>query len=167
MKRFIQTLTFLCGPWMILPVGFMVLSYGYKLSNNGIGEAHGIQLFLDGSSDWGGTSLFAATLCAYLVFGFLASWHLTLRLASTSLPSRFLSKFIMSIYFLIPHFILFFGSFSPGNWRPRFSKHGSLGNPVIPVFHLNDRPLELYLHALTVEAVPRLIFHDALVGIGE
>ena len=100
---------FLLGPWMIIPTGvaftwLSLLVYGDPPEIHRHLER---ALFLQGSTDWGGGCLFAATIGLYVTFGFTAAWYLVLNLNSGLPPVSFGRTLIKSLWFLKFHIIAF------------------------------------------------------------
>ena len=100
---------FLLGPWMIIPTGvaftwLSLLVYGDPPEIHRHLER---ALFLQGSTDWGGGCLFAATIGLYVTFGFTAAWYLVLKLNSGLPPVSFGRTLMKSLWFLKFHIIAF------------------------------------------------------------
>ncbi len=104
-----QMATLLLGPWMIIPTGvaftwLSLLIYGDPPEIHRHLER---ALFLQGSTDWGGGCLFAATIGLYVTFGFTAAWHLVLKLKDRLPSASFGRTLLKSLWFLKFHIIAF------------------------------------------------------------
>lgn len=104
-----QVATFLVGPWLIIPTGFVfallsLLIYGDPPEIHGHLER---ALFLQGNTDMGGGCLFAATVGLYVTFGFTAAWYLILKLQESTTPAPFGMALLKALWFLKFHIITF------------------------------------------------------------
>jgi|APTNR8051073442_1049403.scaffolds.fasta_scaffold28966_2 hypothetical protein len=104
-----QIATFLVGPWMIIPTGFIfallsVFIYGDPPETHGHLER---ALFLQGNTDMGGGCLFAATVGLYVTFGFTAAWYLVLKVHDSTNSSSFGRDLLRSLWILKFHIIAF------------------------------------------------------------
>ena len=104
-----QIVTFLLGPWMIIPTGvvFALLSlfiYGDPPEIHGNLER---AVFLQGNTDMGGGCLFAATVGLYVTFGFTAAWYLVLKMQESTTPVSFSRDLLKSLWHLKFHIIAF------------------------------------------------------------
>jgi len=79
--RPLKLATLATGPWALLPVGLVLALLFGRYDGADIGHLQSIPLFLQGSTNHGGSLLFALSTAAYWTFGVLAALHLTLRLA--------------------------------------------------------------------------------------
>jgi len=99
----------LVGPWGIVPVAFTVA----RATDVWI-EAHfnmilppGHVSFLRGSDDYGCSNLFAGAAALYVVFGFLASWHLALCLSELKRSTGALRDVGRALWILKFHLLAF------------------------------------------------------------
>ena len=104
-----QVVTFLLGPWMIIPSGFAwamlsLLIYGDPPEMHGHLER---ALFLQGNTDLGGGCLFAATAGLYVAFGFTAAWYLVLKLENAAPPRHLFHTLARSAWILKFHVLAF------------------------------------------------------------
>lgn len=110
-KRFRMSfiLKFLFGPWMILPMAFLFTWISLLIFGDPP-ELHGNlnrALFLQGNTDWGGASLFAATIGLYVAFGFTSAWYLVLKLRDEKTPLSFGKALLKSLWILKFHILAF------------------------------------------------------------
>jgi hypothetical protein len=112
-------LTTLIGPIGILPIGFVVAVGSVVLTNTffGLVLPPGHFSFFRGSDDMGCSNLFTGAMALCVTFGFLASWHLTLRLSELA-PSasgpRDLARSLWILKFQIAAFVIGGWCFSEG-----------------------------------------------------
>lgn len=106
-------LLLLSGPLLMLPIGILTCLLSGSYESEEIGHLQKIPLFLQGSTDMGGSDLFAATMASYVVFGVLGALYLTLRLSDYP-PTNVLKDLVRSVWHLKYHIVLFlfFGRFN-------------------------------------------------------
>jgi len=75
-----KILSFLFSPFSIIPVCIILTKFFGNYSGYDIGHLQNIPLILQGSSDWGGSNMFAVYVASYVTFGIIASIYLNLRL---------------------------------------------------------------------------------------
>jgi hypothetical protein len=75
-----RLLWWLSSPLALFPIGFVVAKVFGRYTPEDIGSSQTIPLFLQGSTDWGGSDTFAAVVALYVVCGFLGALHLSLLL---------------------------------------------------------------------------------------
>ena len=112
--------TLLTGPLCIIPIAFIV-AFGTDAlieSNFNMILPPGHVSFLRGSDDYGCSNLFAGATALYVVFGFLASWHLTLRLSESAISASVLRDLLRALWILKFHLV----AFLVGGWM--FSESG-------------------------------------------
>lgn len=68
----------LTHPAMLLPVAVTVVALVSRYDSEDIGHKQAIPLFMQGSTDWGGSITFACAMALYVVCGTMASWQLVL-----------------------------------------------------------------------------------------
>lgn len=95
------------GPLSLVPVGAILFYLFGRYGGAEIGHLQSIPYFLQGSTDWGGSNLFAVSTAAYLVFGVLASIYLTLRLAERVPAPTFWGDLKGALWLLKFHLLLF------------------------------------------------------------
>jgi hypothetical protein len=83
----LKLLLIVSHPAMLLPIGVPVALYIGRYTPEEITKTQAIPIFLQGSSDWGGSNIFAACIALYVLFGILGAVYLTLRLAQR--PQRY------------------------------------------------------------------------------
>jgi hypothetical protein len=92
---------------MIVPIAIVVAAYFGRYTPQQITELQEVPLFLQGSTDMGGSDLFAATVALYVVFGVLGAVRLTIRLADLPDSAGLLERLVFSVRVLALHAILF------------------------------------------------------------
>ena len=97
-------LNIILGPLSIIPIMIILVPVFGSYSGYEIGHLQKIPLILQGSSDWGGSNMFAVSVAAYFIFGFLACIYLNLKL--WMLESGKIS-FLKSLSILKIHFYFF------------------------------------------------------------
>lgn len=104
-----QSLKLLLGPWMLIPLAFLVawLVGGVLYEPPEIHHHLERHLFLQGSTDWGGGCLFAGTVALYVVFGFTAAWYLVLKLEESQGGTSYLRTLGRALRILTFHIIGF------------------------------------------------------------
>lgn len=154
-ERLRRILLLIAGPVFIFPIGIVTCFLFGSYEGDEIGHLQKIPLFLQGSTDMGGSDLFAATMASYIVFGFLGSVYLTLALAR--FPSMgMLKDVVRSVWILKYHIALFFifgqiniaydSHIRPNDFRNMFLLASLLfGASILWVAFLHCRPLRLRL----------------------
>jgi hypothetical protein len=110
----------LTGPLGIVPIALLV-AFGTDVlieSSFNMILPPGRVSFLRGSDDYGCSNLFAAATALYVAFGFLASWHLTLRLSEAAPAANALRDLLRALGILKFHL----AAFVVGGWM--FSEGG-------------------------------------------
>lgn len=97
----------LTGPMSLLPLGILIFLLFGTYDPAEIGHLQSIPLFLQGSTDLFGSSLFSATMASYVLFGLTASTYLTLRLDEV-MPANLLIKDIARGIWLLKYHVALF-----------------------------------------------------------
>lgn len=88
LPRWARPLLWITHPWAILPISTVVGAYFGRYSPEQITGLQEVPLFLQGSTDMGGSDTFAATVALYVTFGPLGAVYATLRMyTQASRPS--------------------------------------------------------------------------------
>ena len=103
----IRLLCFLSHPLLIVPLAVPVALYFGRYTPQQITELQQVPLFLQGSTDYGGSNLFAGTLALYVVFGVLGSLYLTLALDRNIVAGSLLATCARALWILRYHILLF------------------------------------------------------------
>ena len=98
----------LLGPLSLIPVGIILVMLFGSYTSEEIGHLQAIPMFLQGSTDWGGSLTFAIVMAAYITFGVSGSLYLTLRLAKVAPQGKFFADFARSLWFLKYHWVALF-----------------------------------------------------------
>src|SRR6188768_495905 len=78
LPRWAKILLFISRPAMIAPVTILVAAWFGSYSIPEVVLAKDIPFFLQGSTDYGGSNIFAATVALYVTFGILGAIYLVL-----------------------------------------------------------------------------------------
>lgn len=105
--RRLKVATWATGPLALIPVGAILLALFGRYDGAEIGHLQSIPYFLQGSTDRGGSIVFAVSTAAYLVFGILAAIHLTLRLSETVPAPTFREDLTGALWILKLHLLPF------------------------------------------------------------
>lgn len=99
----------LTGPYAMIPLGVLVaFVIGFFIYRPP--ELHGHlerHLFLQGNTDLGGGTTFAAVVALYAVFGFTSAWHLVFEFARRPPIPSFVRALLTAIWTLKFHLLLF------------------------------------------------------------
>ena len=104
-----QAANFICGPWMIIPIAFFFAMLSFIIYGDPP-EMHGDlerALFLQGNTDLGGGTLFAATIGLYVGYGFTAAWYLLIQLSAIPRTLTFSQRLIKSLWIMKFHILAF------------------------------------------------------------
>jgi hypothetical protein len=107
-KSNIRLITFLFGPWMILPLAFTIafIFGGIIYEWPEFSRNYEQYIFFQGNIDMGGACLFAGVLLLYLFFGFTAGWYLVLKLEEVKAKS--FSRIVANGLLILKYHILAF-----------------------------------------------------------
>lgn len=162
------------GPLSLIPVSALLYLLFGRYGGAEIGHLQSIPYFLQGSTDWGGSNLFAVSTAAYLVFGVLASIHLTLRLAERVPAPTFWGDLKGSLWILKLHILPFLvagpvlsyaydGRVIPNDFRNLYLLMGLLyGLTVVGIVVLYRRGVAL---PVRLSLAPALLVAWLIVGI--
>ncbi len=110
----------LTHPAALLPTGILVVALVSRYDSLDIGHKQSIPLFMQGSTDWGGSITFASTMALYAVCGTMAAVQLALWLELQPPASRFGERLRGGAWRLSFYWICFvvggLGSWSYDRW---------------------------------------------------
>ncbi len=107
LPRWALPLYILAHPAMIIPLAVVVAGYFGRYSPAQITQLQEVPLFLQGSTDMGGSDLFSGTVALYVSFGLLGSIYLVLRLTARLTNYSYASDLVFSLWALKFHIVAF------------------------------------------------------------
>lgn len=96
-------------PAAILPVATVVAAYFGRYSPEQISSRQGVPLFLQGSTDMGGSDTFSATIAMYVAFGLLAAVYVILQMRFRPRATSYRAELRVNLWelrFHIPVFVI-------------------------------------------------------------
>jgi hypothetical protein len=94
-------------PLAILPVATVVAVYFSRYTPEQITGLQEVPLFLQGSTDMGGSDIFSATIALYVTFGLLAAIYVTLQMHVRPRAKSYLAELRSNLWELRFHVIVF------------------------------------------------------------
>lgn len=94
-------------PIAILPVATVVAAWFGSYSPADITQLQNVPLFLQGSTDMGGSDIFSATLALYVTFGLLGAFYTILRMHTTPRQPTFAGELKSNLSHLLVHALVF------------------------------------------------------------
>jgi hypothetical protein len=106
LPRWSRPLYVVSHPALLLPIALAGIFVFGSYSPAAITQAK-LPLFLQGSTDYGDSNIFAVTIALYVIFGVLGAWHLALRLSASARTASALQGYLAALWILKVHVALF------------------------------------------------------------